>query len=247
MLALGMSLVVLKGTSRQSAKGKDEHGNAADLTGVWTQHPSASSRKYINFTFFKEEPPMTRSAEEKYKAAKPSFGPHPFKIAEANDPVYHGCFPPGVPRVFLHPLPMEIIQTPARVIMLFEYDQMRREIYTDGRGHDTSLGPSWMGDSIGHWEGDTLVVDTINFNDKTWLDRIGHPHSDALHLVERIKRPDHDTLVEDITIEDPKAYGKPLPAELLYQLRPKWALLEQFCEDNATFEGTEKLETGSSQ
>ena len=219
---------------------------AHDLTGVWSQRPPASARSYINFTFFKDEPPMTPWAEAKYRTAKPSFGPHSFPIAEANDPVYHGCFPPGVPRVFLHPLIMEIVQTPARLIILFEYDQMRREIYTDGHPHDTSLGPSWMGDSIGHWEGDALVVDTLNFNDKTWLDRIGHPHSDALHLVEHFRRPDHDTLVDDMTIEDPKAYTKPLSAQLYYRLRPDWRILEQFCEDNATFEGVEKLEAAPS-
>ena len=78
--------------------------------------------------------------------------------------------------------------------MLFEWDSLRHQIFTDGRPHDTALGPLWMGDSIGHWEGDTLVADTVNFNDKTWLDRIGHPHSDALHVVERIRRIDHDHL-----------------------------------------------------
>jgi hypothetical protein len=244
---LAVSLVLFAHTNRQLAK-KDIAANAAqDLTGVWSQHPPASTRAYINFTFFKDEPPMTPWAEAKYKTAKPSFGPHPFPIAETNDPVYHGCFPPGVPRVFLHPLIMEIVQTPARVIMLFEYDQMRREIYTDGHPHDTSLGPTWMGDSIGHWEGDTLVVDTINFNDKTWLDRIGHPHSDALHLVEHIRRPDRGTLVDDIAIEDAKAYTKPFSAQLYYRLRPDWKILEQFCEDNATFEGVEKLEAPPAQ
>lgn len=246
VVVLGASLAMVTRTNGQgAAPATQAGGTSGDLTGVWSQHPPASVRRFINYTFFKDEPPMTPWAAEKYKQAKPSFGPHPFKIAEANDPVYHGCYPPGVPRVFLHPLIMEIVQTPARVIMLFEYDQMRREIYTDGRKHDTSLGPSWMGDSIGHWEGDTLVVDTINFNDKTWLDRIGHPHSDALHLVERMKRADHDTFVDDMTIEDPKAYTKPMTTQLVYQLKPDWHILEQFCEDNATFEGTEKMETGT--
>jgi len=244
MAALGVSLVLLAQTTGQPAQQKEERsGSRADLTGVWSQHPPASTREYDNFTFFKDEPPMTPWAEAKYKVAKPSFGPHSFPISETNDPVYHGCFPPGVPRVFLHPLIMEIVQTPARVLILFEYDQMRREIYTDGRAHDTAVGPTWMGDSIGHWEGDTLVVDTINFNDKTWLDRIGHPHSEALHLVERLRRPDPESLVDEMTIEDRKAYRQPLTAKLYYRLRPGWRVLEQFCEDNATFEGVEKLET----
>ena len=93
--------------------------------------------------------------------------------------------------------------------MLFEWDSLRHQIFIDGRKHDETLGPLWMGDSIGHWEGDTLVADTVNFNDKTWLDRIGHPHSDQLHVIERIRRVDHEHLQDDITIDDPKAYTKP--------------------------------------
>jgi hypothetical protein len=242
MLAAGVSLALLAQTSSQPTKQQEEK-IGGDLTGVWSQNMPASARAYDNFTFFKDEPPMTPWAEAKYKTAKPSFGPHSFPISETNDPVYHGCYPPGVPRVFLHPLIMEIVQTPARVIFLFEYDQMRRVIYTDGRGHDPATGPTWMGDSIGHWEGDTLVVDTLNFNDKTWLDRIGHPHSEALHIVERLRKPDPNSLVDELTMEDPKAYTRPLTAQLIYKLRPKWSVLEQFCEDNETFEKVEKVVT----
>jgi hypothetical protein len=240
---LGVSLALYAQAAGPPTKGKDEKATTADLTGVWSQNQPASTRAYNNFTFFKDEPPMTPWAEAKYKTAKPSFGPHSFPISETNDPVYHGCFPPGVPRVFLHPLIMEIVQTPTRVIFLFEYDQARRVIYTDGRGHDTAVAPTWMGDSTGHWEGDTLVVDTVNFNDKTWLDRVGHPHSEALHLVERLRRPDQNTLVDEMAMEDPKAYTKPLTAQLVYRLRPTWKVLEQFCEDNETFEGVEKVVT----
>ncbi len=138
---------------------------------------------------------------------------------------------------------MQIVDAPGEIIMLFEYDSMRRQIFTDGRPHSDSAGPTWMGDSIGHWENDTLVVDTVGFNDKTWLDRIGHPHTSELHLVERIRRPDHDTLVDDITVEDPKAYTKPWTAHEYFQLKPDWNLLEQFCEDNVTFSDIEKKET----
>ena len=95
---------------------------------------------------------------------------------ESNDPVYD-CFPPGTPRVYFHPFPMEIIQLPGRTLILYEYHHSIRQIYTDGRGHRTDLAPLWMGDSTGYWDGDTLVVETVNFNDKTWLDREGLPHS----------------------------------------------------------------------
>jgi len=218
------------------------HG--VDLSGVWAQkRPPATADQYWVYEFSKEEPPMTAWAETQYKAAKPSFGPHSFSIDQTNDPVYRGCFPPGVPRIFLHPFPMQIVDAPGEIIMLFEYDSMRRQIFTDGRPHSDSAGPTWMGDSIGHWENDTLVVDTVGFNDKTWLDRIGHPHTSELHLVERIRSPDHDTLVDDITVEDPKAYTKPWTAHEYFQLKPDWNLLEQFCEDNVTFSDIEKKET----
>ena len=88
-----------------------------------------------------------------------------------------------------------------------------------------------MGDSIGHWDGDTLVVDTVGFNDKTWLDRVGHPHSENLHLVERFRRLDHDTLTDEITVEDAKAYTKPWTARRTFQLKPKWQLMEFVCQD----------------
>ena len=139
------------------------------------------------------------------------------------------------------PFPFQFIQTPGEVVQLFEVDSLRREIYTDGGPRDPGLVPLWMGSSIGKWEGDTLVVDTINFNDRTWLDRVGHPHSDQLHVVERFHRTDHDNLVDVITIVDPKAYAKPWTAHLAFKLRP-WKLTEQFCEDGESFMGLEKKE-----
>lgn len=229
------------GTPAAAASQKASQPN---LTGFWTQaRPPATAGQYWVYEFSPEEPPMTPWGEEQYKAAKPSFGPHSVSIAETNDPVYHGCFPPGVPRVYLHPFPMQIVQIPGQVTILYEYDNLSRRIYTDGQPHNTDVPPTWMGDSIGKWEGDTLVVDTINFNEKTWLDRIGHPHSEQLHLVERFRRVDPKNLQIEITINDPKAYTQPWKAHLYYQLRPGWKLLEQFCEDNDTFLGVEKQET----
>jgi len=218
---------------------------AHDLSGVWfDDHPRLITvmQRYWAYEFTKDEPPMTAWGQAQFNAAKPSFGPHAFPLAETNDPIYHTCVPMGFPRIFLYPLPMQIVQTPGEVIMLFEYDSMRHQIFTDGRKHDTTLGPLWMGDSVGHWEGDTLVTDTVNFNDKTWIDRIGHPHSEALHVVERIRRIDHDHLVDDITIEDPKAYTKPWTAHLPFVLKPKWTLQEEFCEDEESFQTIDKEE-----
>lgn len=219
---------------------------ARDLSGVWMEdrpRPNTVRERYWIYELTMEEPPMTAWGEAQYHAAKSGFGSHPFPLAETNDPIYHSCTPPGFPRIFTHPFPMQIVQVPGEVIMLFEWDSIRHQIFTDGRPHDTNLGPSWMGDAIGHWEGSTLVVDTVNFNEKTWLDRVGHPHSDALHLVERIRRINHEHLLDDITIEDAKAYTKPWTAHLDFLLHPKWTLGEQFCEDQESFQDMEKKET----
>ena len=226
-------LVLLAQSAGQPGTTKAQ--NAApqtDLSGLWVLHPPASASAYSNFAFNKEEPPMTPWAEAKYNAAKPVFGPHKKPANDSNDPVY-GCFPPGVPRIYLHRRPMEIVQNSNEVIMLFEYARLVRQIYTDGRPHDDFLDPPlWMGDSVAKWEGDTLVVDVIGFNDKTWLDRIGHPHSDALHVVERIRRVDHGTLEDDITIDDSKAYKKPWTIQTTFELQPGVDLdWEGVCED----------------
>src|SRR5215472_3034423 len=194
------------------AKSSSAPFDPRDLSGVWSQeHPRNLPvvERFWNYTYSKEEPSMTEWGLSQYKLAKSSFGQHTYPLAETNDPLYHSCTPPGLPRIYLHPFPMQIVQMPGEVLILFEYDSMRRQVFTDGRPHDEALGPQWMGDSIGHWEGDTFVAETTNFNDKTWLDRMGHPHSDQLHVVERIRRVDHDHLTDDITMEDPKAYAKP--------------------------------------
>lgn len=174
---------------------------------------------------------MTAWGQEQFKAARSVFGPDKTTPKLSNDPVYR-CYPPGLPRIYLHPKPIEIVQLPDEVVMLFEYDRIVRHIYTDGRPHEEFLDPPlWMGDSIGRWEGDTLVIDTIGFNDRTWLDRVGHPHSNALHLVERMRRTSHDVLTDEITIEDPKAYTKSWTVGTTFQLEAKSALdWEGVCE-----------------
>jgi hypothetical protein len=231
-------------TNQTSAMPKVANSDQShDLSGVWfDDHPRLITvqQRYWAYTFTLEAPPMTPWAQAQFNAAKSSFGPHAYPLVETTDPLYHTCAPIGFPIIFLYPLPMQIVQTPGEVIMLFEWDSLRHQIFTDGRPHDTALGPLWMGDSIGHWEGDTLVTDTVNFNDKTWLDRMGHPHSDALHVVERIRRIDHDHLVDDITIDDPKAYTKPWTAHLPFVLKPKWTIAEQFCEDEQSFQTIDK-------
>jgi hypothetical protein len=204
-----------------------------DLTGVWTNSPPESTRAFQNWSFSAEPPQLTAWGRERYDQAKPTFGDRSVPVTDTNDPVYD-CFPPGTPRVYFHPFPMEITHTPGRVLMLFEYDHLIRQIYVDGREHRTDLAPMWMGDSIGRWEGDTLVVETVNFNDQTWLDRRGVPHSDQLRVTERIRRIDADNLQIDITIEDPIALTEPWIGQRFYS-RTDWQIEELVCMDNVNF------------
>jgi hypothetical protein len=165
--------------------------------------------------------PFTPWAAAKFKATN----------LQTNDPNL-ACLPLGLPRFMISvPYPMEIFQVPTRVIVLQEGPQTMRQIYMN-REHPKELDPTYSGDSVGKWEGDTLVVDTIGFNDKTWLDGGALPHSEAMHLVERIHRTDHDTLVDDFTIEDPKAYTKTLNTRRVYKLKPDWEIHEYVCEEN---------------
>ncbi len=124
------------------------------------------------------------------------------------------------------PYPLEFIIQPGRVMVLHEaYSQMRR-IYTDGRAHPAELDPTYNGHSVGHWEGDTLVVDTVGLRGDTVFDVTGAPHSDAIHVVERIRRTNATTPEDRIVVEDSKAMSKPWPVVRTYSLRPDWELTE---------------------
>jgi hypothetical protein len=202
---------------------------AHDLTGVWMLRNPPSMRAFAGATYTKEEPEMTPWAQAKYKQAKPSNN-GAFTLETTNDPVLTKCAPPGLPRVYFHPFPFEFVQTPKYTLMLFEYDRVIRRIYTDGRSLPADPDPAWTGYSVGHWEGDTtFVVETAGFNDKTWLDRVGHPHSAQLHVTERFRRVDRDHMQIDITMQDPKALVKPWSTTFYSELRPKWELSEISC------------------
>jgi hypothetical protein len=128
------------------------------------------------------------------------------------------------------PLLYKIIQTPKLMVTLMEDALSFRQVYMDGRAHPKNLDPSWMGHSIGHWEGDTLVVDTVGLNDKSWLNI--YPHTEQLHLTEHYKRPDYSHLQVDITIDDPGTFLKPWAIRTVWNLAPGEDIGEYFCENN---------------
>ena len=165
-----------------------------------------------------EEPPMQPWAEERYKAARevtadPDFG------RQDLDTNFSGCMPEGPARFMLAPFgAFELRQFPDQVLLLSDRDHAVRRIYVDGRGHPDRPRTTWMGHSIGRYDGDTLIVDTIGINEKSWIDITGHPHSDALHLVERFRRVNQKSLEVEVTIDDPKAYKKPWTRKIVRQL-----------------------------
>jgi hypothetical protein len=148
-----------------------------------------------------------------------------------DDPVGY-CKLPGVPQMSAVPYPYKIIQNPGLIVILFEAFATFRQVFTDGRGLPKDPNPTWMGYSVGKWEGDTLVVESAGFNDSTWLDTGGHPHTDALHVTERYHRRDLGHMDLQITINDPKAYTKPWTVSYPLQLLPDTELLEYVCNEN---------------
>ena len=147
------------------------------------------------------------------------------------------CLPPGGPRLMATPYPMEIIQLPEqkRIFMIFEgATHIWREIYLDGRPHPQGdeLNPTYLGHSVGRWDGDTLVVDVVGFNEQTWLDYYGHPHTDQLHIVERFSRPSKRTLHYEALVDDPGAYTKPFTIRWDIPWNSTGELIEYICQEN---------------
>jgi hypothetical protein len=148
------------------------------------------------------------------------------------------CMPPSGPRLMTTPFPMEIVQVPQqkRIIMIYEGGtHIWRVIYMDGRPHPTGdeLNPTWLGHSVGHWEGDTLVVDVVGFNEGGWVDMLGDPHTDRLHVIERYTRKDLYTLRYEATIDDPGTYTEPWTIGFDILWDEKGEIQEYICQENS--------------
>lgn len=142
------------------------------------------------------------------------------------------CMPPGPKAgIGLGNFPMKIVQTPGLVVVLYEYQTIYRQFFTDGRGLPEDPNPTWMGYSVAHWEGDTLVVATAGYNDRSTIDLAGHPHTEALHMTERYRRRDVGHIDLQVTFEDPKAYKRPWTLPLELELIPDGQLIEYVCEN----------------
>ena len=186
-----------------------------DLSGIWTINGLGYS---TNITTVE----MLPWAQKVYQARSATYG--------HEDPAV-GCLPEG-PRAALHGLePFRIVQTAYVTYFMYE-SSPARQIFSDGRKLPTDPTPSWMGYSVAHWDADTFVVDTIGYNDKTWLDFTGHPHSEALHVTERFRRTDFGHMELAVTYDDPKAYTRPWTINVAVNLIPDTDLLENVCLEN---------------
>jgi hypothetical protein len=214
---------------------RTSHGTP-DLSGLWMPEPDPKGkpegventvfpRYLINVTQDLEDPDavLVPSAESRYRERLATDG--------AADPIAH-CQPPGSPRIFSLMKPTKIIEIPGVTLLLHEHDTTYRQIFTDGRPLPEDAFPTWMGYSIGRWDGDTFVVTTSGLTDRSWLDVSGHPHSEALVMTERFRRIDVGHMDVEVTYTDPGTFKTPLTITQKLRLLPDQELIEYFCTDN---------------
>jgi hypothetical protein len=183
-----------------------------DLRGVWQAPYTPDLTKALGHDL-----PYTALGAERFK-----------NVVHADDPASY-CLPVGPARGIQAPMPFQIVQSPGLAVILFEYQHTYRLIYTDGRAHPADLDPfRWFGDSIGRYEGETLVVDTVGIGDRTWLDTAGHQHSDQLHLVERFQKVDASNMKWSVTFED---YKEPFTVTLPLK-KQETVIMMYSCEEN---------------
>jgi len=194
-----------------------------DLTGTWK--PAAGQEEIR--TLDGKPPPLLPAALDVYRRHLQLLKSGDRKL----DPVSR-CIPPGVPRIMYENRPFEIVQRPDLVVLLFEYQRLVRHIYVGGSHPPDVAVPPYLGHSIGHWDGNTLVVDTVDLNDETFLDAAGMPHSDALHIVERLRLLDGGRHLEDVfTVDDPKTFVRSWQARRIYDRKPGMSIREDACLD----------------
>jgi len=182
---------------------------------------------------------MTPQAKRIYASRKEEDNPH------------YMCLPMGIPRST--PYPFRMIQTPthrkATHIFILQEGNIHsyRQIFMDGRQHPKELDPTWWGHSIGHYEGDTLVIDTVGFNDKAWFDNKGHPHTEQLHTIERWTRIDEGHMTVEVTMDDPGAYTKPWTVKFQARLTglPGDELMEYICQENNQYGIAQGIKSGN--
>src|SRR5277367_756421 len=230
------------GKPNLTAPGPRAANGKPDLSGVWQVQPTPAGELKRLFGDLSVENVLgdTSAAYSKYLVniladfqpddtpLRPEFAD---VVRQRSKEVYPltRCLPVGIPGDDLLPGPFKVIQTPGLILVRNEYENTFRQIYTDGRKAPEDAEPLWLGYSVGKWDGDTLLVDTVGLNDKGWLDGMGHPRSEALHVVERFHRRDFGHLDVEVTINDPKVYTKPFSIKFTELLQPDSDVTEYFC------------------
>jgi hypothetical protein len=226
LVALSLGALTLASQQAAPAKATPAPAPKRDLSGLWQYQGRGGAE---GLAPEKTMPPMTPWAQAKYDTEKPGYGSR--ATANGNDPILQ-CDPMGFPRVMFLPTPFEFVPATGRMLQFFEREHEWRPIWTDGRSLPKDPDPTWYGYAIGHWEGDdTFVVDSSGFNDKTWLGSTGYPHTEDMRITERYHRVDHDTILYDITVNDPKAYTLPVlgPQRTMKLLAPGDEINELVC------------------
>lgn len=217
-----------------------------DLSGVWFPGTAggftfnaALKRQFDAKATPEEPPPFQPWAAAKIKAMTTTD----YELGRASV----NCLPRGVPGMFLiDPYPIQLVQTPGLFVQLDELNNNWRVVHTDGRAHNPEPDPSFNGDEVGHWDGDTLVIDVIGIDERTWNNFTGWFHSDQEHVVERISRPSMNYLVYQVTIEDPKVLTKPWTSAPRFWTLGHEDLLEYFCTNNQDVDQYKSLKSKES-
>jgi hypothetical protein len=192
-----------------------------DLSGLWN---AVNGRYLTNISRTAGiEPPFQPWAAAKFKEHQDT---------EGRDRPAGRCLPHSIPSAMLVPnYPWKVVQTPGLFLILYENFTQYRQIFTDGRDYPAERLPTWFGYSLGKWDGDTFVVETLGFNDKAWLDDGGHPRSEAMRTTERFRRKDFGHLEVEFTFDDPKAYTRPWSVTVPFELLADTDIIENICEN----------------
>jgi hypothetical protein len=191
------------------------HGATPDISGPWEFTESSAALSSESGA----APPLTAQGKALYQQHRADPQADPIK----------GCLPPGIPRALMQRgFPFNIVVGSSVVGMMIQWNHLPRVIYLN-REHFENIGPEYLGQSVGRWQGSTLIVDTTGYNDSSWLDDSGLPHSDALHTLERIRLKDRNTLEDRISFEDPAIFSQPWTSMLTFRRRPGVLIQEDYC------------------
>jgi hypothetical protein len=226
---------------RAASRAKEEKlpFNPKDLTGIWNQNRIQLSR---------EAPPMTDLGKTRYEATKTEVTVNGETVSNSKDPMLV-CDPLGWPRWFTYNYGFEFVQMPDRMVQFLEWGHTYRTIWTDGRDlpNVDEVDPRWLGYSVGRWEGDTFVVESVGFDDRSWLSenrvdrRYGYPHSDQAKTIERYHRVSHNAIDVELTITDPKTFTKPWVTKGQILRSPETEIGEYFCVPSEANEHTNRV------